>query len=77
MSQKYTCKLNDTQSFEVKLLESVFHPRGTSDEIIKAVSANISSPGKILDLGCGAGVVGCALCILCKSVGSLFCPDKC
>ena len=75
MSQKYTCKLNDTQSFEVKLLESVFHPTGTSDEIIKSVSANISSPGKILDLGCGAGVVGFALYILGKSEGPLFCSD--
>lgn len=75
ISRKYTCKLNDTQAFEVKLLESTFHPTGTSDEIIKAVSANTSSPGKILDLGCGAGMVGFELYILCKSVG--ICSDRC
>jgi len=75
MTKKYSCKLNDSQSFEVKLVESVFHPTGTSDEIIKAVSANISSPGKILDLGCGSGVVGFALYILGKSKGPLFCSD--
>lgn len=73
--EKYTCKLNSNQSFEVNLLEGVFHPTGTSDEIIKAVSANIDSPGKILDLGCGSGVVGFALYILGKSKGSLFCSD--
>lgn len=75
MTKTYTCKLNENQSFRVKLQDSVFHPTGTSDEIIKAVAANIDSPGKILDLGCGAGVVGFALFILGKSEGPLFCSD--
>jgi len=75
MTGKYICKINESQSFEVKLKESVFHPTGTSDEIIKAVSANIDSPGKILDLGCGSGVVGFALYLLGKSKGPLFSSD--
>lgn len=75
MTKKYICKLSGNQSFEVKLTDSVFHPTGTSDEIIKAVSANIDSPGKILDLGCGSGVVGFSLYILGKSEGTLFCSD--
>lgn len=75
MTEKYICKINESQSFEIKLKESVFHPTGTSDEIIKAVSANIDSPGKILDLGCGSGVVGFALYLLGKSKGPLFSSD--
>jgi len=75
MTEKYICKINKSQSFEIKLKESVFHPTGTSDEIIKAVSANIVSPGKVLDLGCGSGVVGFALHILGKSEGPLHASD--
>ena len=75
MVHTYTCKLSSGKDFEVKLTENVFHPTGTSDEIIKAVSTNIDSPGKVLDLGCGAGVVGFALHFLGKSIGPLFCSD--
>jgi len=45
----------------LSLHEDVFSPTGTSEEIIKAVSENISKPGKLLDLGCGSGIVGFAL----------------
>ena len=75
MTEKYICKINKSHSFEIKLKESVFHPTGTSDEIIKAVSANIVSPGTVLDLGCGSGVVGFALHILGKSKSPLHASD--
>lgn len=75
MTEKYICTISKSQSFEIKLKESVFHPTGTSDEIIKAVSANIVSPGKVLDLGCGSGVVGFALYILGKSIGPIYASD--
>ena len=75
MTEKYTCQINKDQSFEIKLQDGVFHPTGTSDEIIKAVSVNIVSPGKVLDLGCGSGVVGFALHILGKSKGKLYASD--
>jgi SAM-dependent methyltransferase len=75
MTEKYTCKLSDNKSFEVKLKGNVFHPTGTSDEIIKAARTNIDVPGKILDLGCGSGVVGFALHLLGKCQGPLFCSD--
>jgi SAM-dependent methyltransferase len=75
MTEKYTCEINKSQSFEIKLKDSVFHPTGTSDEIIAAVSDNIACPGKILDLGCGSGVVGFALHILGKSEGPLYASD--
>jgi SAM-dependent methyltransferase len=49
------CEIN------LSLSPDVFAPTGTSDEIIKAVSENISKPGLLLDLGCGSGIVGFAL----------------
>lgn len=75
MSEKYTCKIGGHQFFEIKLKESVFRPTGTSDEIIKAVSTNIDVPGKMLDLGCGSGVVGFAMHFLGKSQGPLYASD--
>ena len=38
MTKKYTCQINNDQSFEIKLQDGVFHPIGTTDEIIKAVA---------------------------------------
>ncbi len=75
MTEKYICKINNDLSFEIKIQDGVFHPTGTSDEIIKAVSANIFSPGKVLDLGAGSGVVGFALHILGKAEGKLYASD--
>lgn len=75
MVKKYTCKINNNLSFEIKLQDGVFYPTGTSDEIIKAVSANILSPGKVLDLGCGSGVVGFAIHIQGKADGNLYASD--
>lgn len=75
MNEKYTCQINKEQSFEIQLREGVFRPTGTSDEIIKAVSSNISTPGKLLDLGCGSGVVGFALHLLGKAANELYASD--
>ena len=75
MNEKYTCQINKEQSFDITLREGVFRPTGTSDEIIKAVSNNISSPGKLLDLGCGSGVVGFALHRLGKAQNNLYASD--
>ena len=41
--------------------EGVFTPTGTSYSLIKAVKGNVSRPCRILDLGCGIGIVGIAL----------------
>jgi len=75
MTDKYTCRINKDLGFDIKLQEGVFQPTGTSDEIIKAVSSNIQSPGKLLDLGCGSGVVGFALHILGKTQGPICASD--
>jgi SAM-dependent methyltransferase len=45
----------------IELHDNVFAPTGTSEEIIKAVSGNLTKPGALLDLGCGSGIVGFVL----------------
>jgi len=71
----YKYKINEEDSIEINLLDSVFYPTGTSEEIIKAVSKNITQPGKLLDLGCGAGLVGIALSLMGKARGTLYASD--
>ena len=48
---------------EIKLAfaPGVFNPNATTNLLIQAVLSTISEPAKILDLGCGTGVVGIAL----------------
>jgi SAM-dependent methyltransferase len=75
MNEEYTFKINKDQAFKVKLCDGVFSPTGTSDEILRAVSKNISIPGKLLDLGCGSGVVGFALHLLGKANNDLYASD--
>lgn len=75
MNMKYTCKLNKEKSFDITLKKGVFQPTGTSDEIVKAVSKTIINPAKILDLGCGSGVVGFALYFLGKVEDRLYASD--
>jgi len=61
MKEKYKYHIKGKEEVVLSLHEDVFSPTGTSEEIIKAVSENISKPGKLLDLGCGSGIVGFAL----------------
>ena len=41
--------------------KSVFTPTGTSSLLIEASKKEIKSKGKILDLGCGSGIIGISL----------------
>lgn len=41
--------------------EGVFNPNTTSELLIKAVKRTIDKPKKMIDLGCGTGVVGLSL----------------
>ncbi|MDC1450316.1 methyltransferase [Candidatus Thioglobus sp.] len=61
MKEKYKYDIKGKDEVILSLHEDVFSPTGTSEEIIKAVSKNISKPGSLLDLGCGSGIVGFAL----------------
>ncbi|MFC1576162.1 methyltransferase [Candidatus Omnitrophota bacterium] len=71
---KYTIRdKNETILFESK--KSVFYPTDTSSILIEACRKAIISPKKILDLGCGCGLVGITLARLGLCKGPLFASD--
>jgi release factor glutamine methyltransferase len=46
---------------ELNFSKDVFYPTGTTNVLIDAVAKYIEKPGKLLDLGCGSGVLGIVL----------------
>jgi len=63
----------ETLSFELK--KGVFHPTDTSSILIDACGKAIASPKKILDLGCGCGLVGITLAKMGLCKGPLYVSD--
>ena len=55
--------------------EDVFYPTDTSNLLIEACKLSISRPKRILDLGCGCGVVGIVLAKLGLCNGPIFASD--
>lgn len=49
------------QNFNFKTQEDVFYPTNTSELLITASLNKIKKPGRILDLGCGVGLIGITL----------------
>ena|SRR3990167_6744498 len=72
---KYQFKMEKNKELELDMPAGVFTPTGTSKVLIKAVEGFIKKPGKLLDLGCGCGVVGIALQQLGLINGSLYVSD--
>lgn len=61
MNSDYVFQLNDEKEYLFKLPEGVFVPTETTRVLINGVRNYATNPGRILDLGCGAGVVGLVL----------------
>ena len=59
--EEYQFKFGNNQYLLLKNPPGVFTPTGTTSAIVKAASTYIEKPGKLLDLGCGNGVVGIAM----------------
>ncbi len=51
----------DGKEIELVSAKGVFNPNTTTELLISAVTKTIYKPAKILDLGCGTGVVGLSL----------------
>ena len=71
---EYSPKFDKTRKILLNTSDLVFAPTATSDFLISAVAASIDKVDKLLDMGCGNGIVGIALSKLNKA-NTIYCSD--
>ncbi len=64
---EYIPKFDEKIKIILNTSDKVFEPTATSDFLISAVGSNINQIDKLLDLGCGNGIVGISLSKLNKA----------
>jgi len=55
------CVVSDNRKLDLSIQEGVFHPTATTFFLVDSAKEYIKTPGKLLDLGSGTGVVGISL----------------
>ncbi len=71
---EYIPKFDESIKILLNTNDNVFEPTATSDFLISAVAANVKQVERLLDLGCGNGIVGISLSKLNKA-NEIYCSD--
>ena len=71
----FKIKIDEKTELKFDVSNKAFFPTGTSEFLLKSVCSRITSPGSILDLGCGIGVVGISLAKLGKTTTPIYLSD--
>ena len=72
---RYKFNIDREKELEIDIPCGVFIPTGTSGVLFNAVKNYIAKPGKILDLGCGSGLIGLSLFKVGKADKPLYASD--